>query len=220
MCGVEFLWPPAGRAGDNHKSCWGRSNSATEAMPPFDWYHLIYPRTWWFFLQSHGWLNPRSKRSVIKRWSVLAFLFYISWVINYVLYHFNDRKNNVERRYLRCLRTGFAAVFFTLTVVPVHPLLLPWCGGCREQYLTTELSTRAIRFVLLCIDLSQSVSGLTPVLLFYVFPGVASLRAAGGSDLEPTTTHPCVTPLSVFQNCVHFYYHYCSVMYLGLNPYF
>ena len=203
MCGVEFLWPPAGRAGANHKSCWGRSNSATEAMAPFDWYHLIYHRTWWFFLQSHGWLNPRSKRGVIKRWSVLACLFYISRVM---LYYCNDRKNNVERRYLRYLRTGFAAVFFTLTVVPVHPLLLPWCGGCREQYLSTELSTRAIRTVLWCYaSTCPNPFRVSPsCCFFYIFPGVASLRAAGGSDLDPTTTHPCVTPIKCFSKLCSF----------------
>ena len=205
MCGVEFLWPPAGRPGANHKSCWGRSNSATEAMPPFDWYHLIYHRTWWFFLQSHGWLNPRSKRGLIKRWSVLAFLFYISRVIYYVLYYCNDRKNNVERRYLRYLRTGFAAVFFTLTVVPVHPLLLPWCGAAGNS--TYQQNYPPELFVSFCVAMHRPVLirfGSHPRAAFYIFPGVASLRAADGSDLDPTTTHPCVTPLKCFSKLCSF----------------
>ena len=188
MCGVEFLLPPAGRAGANHKSCWGRSNSATEAMPPFDWYHLIHHRTWWFFLQFHGWLNPRSKRGVIKCWSVLAFLFYISRVIYYVLYYCNDRKNNVERRYLRYLHTGFVAVFFTLTVVPVHPLLLPWCWGYREQYLSTELSTRAIRIVLCCYaSTCPNPFRVSPSCCFFTFSVTeGGGRIRFGSDYDPS----------------------------------
>ena len=156
MCGVEFLWPPAGRAGANQKSCWGRSNSATEAMPPFDWYHLIHHRTWWFFLQFHGWLDPRSKRGVIKRWSVLAFLFYISRVIYYVLYYCNDRKNNVERRYLRYLHTGFVAVFFTLTVVAGTSPIITLVLGLQGTVLINRTihQSYSYRFVLLCIDLS------------------------------------------------------------------
>ena len=38
----NFADPTAGRAGVNHTFCWSRSISATDAIPPFDWYYLIY----------------------------------------------------------------------------------------------------------------------------------------------------------------------------------
>ena len=115
MSGAEFLW-----AGTNQRSCWGRSNSATEVIPPFDWYHLIYPRPWWFLCR----LMVDWTRDLNAVWSnvelLLAFLFNISWVIHYVLYQCNDRK-------LVCLRTGFAAVFlqsmlYMYMYIPYHYL--------------------------------------------------------------------------------------------------
>ena len=158
-------------------------------MPSFDWYHLIYPRTWWFFCS----LTVTWTRDLNAVWlNVDLFDIFILYLMSNIL-----RAISVQLSKKIVLNGGISGayaldlprLFFTLTVMPVYPRLLSWCGGCGEQYLSAELSTRAIRIVLCChASTCPCPFQVSPSCCFFTFfrACVGGGRIRFGSDFDPS----------------------------------